>query len=160
MIFIKQINVVYCVTETTTGMIESCKLVLSFESVDKILRCDHRPTWENIKFCYFLQVFIHCYFIEKLSLVCTHTPLKVKRVLLFYSSNDLVTPSHGTIFSPFWPLKYPAQARCQWQFSPPSGKIVRLFFTSGVYDSKRLCTDPLRPIAEDDQVVLSYGTVI
>ena len=141
-------------------MIESCKLVLSFESVDKILRCDHRPTWENIKFCYFLLVFIHFYFIEKLSLVCTHTPLKVKRVLLFYSSNDLVTASHGTIFSPFWPLKYPPQAKCQWQFSPPSGKIVRLFFTSGVYDSKRLCTDPLRSIAEDDQVVLSYGTVI
>ena len=139
-------------------MIESCKLVLSFESVDKIRRCDHRPTWENI--CYFLQVFIHFYFIEKLSLVCTHTPLKVKHVLLFYSNNDLVTPSHGTIFSPFWPLKYPAQARCQWQFSPPSGKIVRLFFTSGVYDTKRLCTDPLRSIADDDQVVLSYGTVI
>ena len=158
MIFIKQINVVYCVTETTTGMIESCKLVLSFESVDKIRRCDHRPTWENI--CYFLQVFIHFYFIEKLSLVCTHTPLKVKRVLLFYSSNDLVTPSHGTIFSPFWPLKYPAQVRCQWQFSPPLGKIVRLFFTSGVYDTKRLCTDLSRPIADDDQVVLSYGTVI
>ena len=139
-------------------MIESCKLVLSFESVDKIRRCDHRPTWENI--CYFLQVFIHFYFIEKLSLVCTHTPLKVKRVLLFYSSNDLVTPSHGTIFSPFWPLKYPPQERCQWQFSPPSGKIVRLFFTSGVYDTKRLCTDLSRPIADDDQVVLSYGTVI
>ncbi|KAM7436978.1 hypothetical protein ABFA07_013345 [Porites harrisoni] len=74
------------------------------------------------------------------------------------SSNDLVTASHGTIFSPFWPLKYPEQARCQWQFSPPSGKIVRLFFTSGVYDSKRLCTDRSRPIADDDQVVLSYGT--
>ena len=141
-------------------MIESCKLVLSFEPVDKILRCDHRPTWENI--CYFLQVFIHFYFIiEKLSLVCTHTPLKVKRVLLFYSSNDLVTPSHGTIFSPSWPLNYPPQVQCQWRFSPPSGKIVRLFFTSGVYQKNPLCTDPVRPIADDDQVVLSYnGTVI
>ena len=139
-------------------MIESCKRVLSFESVDKILRCDHRPTWENI--CYFLQVFIHFYFIEKLSLGCTHTPLKVKRVLLFYSSNDLVTPSHGTIFSPFWPLKYPALAECRWQFSPPSGKIVRLFFTSSVYQGNSLCRDHSRPIADNDQVVLSYGTVI
>ena len=139
-------------------MIESCKLVLSFESVDKILRCDHRPTWENI--CFFLQVFIHFYFIEKLSLVCTHTPLKVKHVLLFYSSNDLVTPSHGTIFSPFWPLKYPPQAECHWQFSPPSGKIVRLFFTSAVFEGNKLCTDPSRPTTDDDLVFLSYGTDI
>ena len=147
-----------CNRDYNRGMIESCKRVLSFESVDKILRCDHRPTWENI--CYFLQVFIHFYFIEKLSLGCTHTPLKVKHVLLFYSSSDLVTPSHGTIFSPFWPLKYPPQAECRWQFSPPSGKIVRLFFTSGVYQKKSLCRDHSRPITEDDQVVLSYGTVI
>ena len=139
-------------------MIESCKLVLFFESVDKILRCDHRPTWENI--CYFLQVFIHFYFIEKLSLVCTHTPLKVKHVLLFYSSNDLVTPSHGTIFSPYWPLKYPPQAECHWQFSPPSGKIVRLFFTSGVFEGNKLCTEASRPTTDDDLVFLSYGTDI
>ena len=158
MIFIEQINVVLCNRDYNRGMIESCKLVLSFESVDKILRCDHRPTWENI--CYLLQVFIHFYFIEKLSLVCTHTPLKVKRVLLFYSSNDLVTPSHGTIFSPFWPLKYPPQAECRWQFSPPLGKIVRLFFTSGVFEGNKLCRDPSRLTTDDDLVVLSYGTVI
>jgi len=157
-IFIEQINVVLCNRDYNRGMIESCKLVLSFESVDKILRCDHRPTWENI--CYFLQVFIHFYFIEKLSLVCTHTPLKVKHVLLFYSSNDLVTPSHGTIFSPFWPLKYPPQAECRWQFSPPLGKIVRLFFTSGVFEGNKLCRDPSRLTTDDDLVVLSYGTVI
>ncbi|XP_073228142.1 dorsal-ventral patterning tolloid-like protein 1 isoform X2 [Porites lutea] len=73
------------------------------------------------------------------------------------SSNDLVTPSHGTIFSPFWPLKYPALAECRWQFSPPSGKIVRLFFTSSVYQGNSLCRDHSRPIADNDQVVLSYG---
>ena len=106
-----------------------------------------------------LQAFIRFYFIEELSLVCTHTPLKVKRDLLFYSSNDLVTSSHGTIFSPFWPLKYPQQAECQWQFSPPLGKIVRLFFTSVDFEKDRSCTRPSKPPGNDDLVILN-GTVI
>ena len=108
-----------------------------------------------------MQVFIRFYFIEKLSLVCTHTPLKVKRDLLFYSSNDLVTSSHGTIFSPLWPLKYPQEKECRWQFSPPLGKIVRLFFTSVDFEKTQdpSCTDPLTPLGDDDLVVLN-GTVI
>ena len=94
-------------------------------------------------------------FIQKLSLVCTHTPLKVKRDLFFYSSNDLVTSSHGTIFSPFWPLRYRPRAECQWQFSPPLGKIVRLFFTSVEFEKGQSCTNP----GQDDLVVIN-GTVI
>ena len=95
------------------------------------------------------------YFIEKLSLVCTHTPLKVKRDLLFCSSNDLVTSSHGTIFSPFWPLKYPQEKECRWQFSPPLGKIVRLFFTSVEFET----TPCSLPSSILDLVILN-GTVI
>ena len=107
----------------------------------------------------YLQVFIRFYFIEKLSLVCTHTPLKVKRALFFYSSNDLVTSSHGTIFSPSWPLRYPRRANCQWQFSPPLGKIVRLFFTSVEFEGDISCTLFPGPSAVDDFVILN-GTVI
>ena len=91
--------------------------------------------------------------------MCTHTPLKVKRDPLFYSSNDLVTSSHGTIFSPFWPLKYYQHAECRWQFSPPLGKIVRLFFTSVEFEEDQSCTDPLKPAGDDDLVILN-GTVI
>ena len=119
------------------------------------IRALFRPTWENIG--YFLLAGF--YFIEKLSLVCTHTPLKVKRDLLFCSSNDLVTSSHGTIFSPFWPLKYPQEKECRWQFSPPLGKIVRLFFTSVEFEEDQLCPDPLKPTRNDDLVILN-GTVI
>ena len=109
-------------------------------------------------FISYLQVFIRFYFIKKLSLVCTHTPLKVKRDLLFYSSNDLVTSSHGTIFSPFWPLKYYPRADCRWQFSPPLGKIVRLFFTSVEFEEQNSCPIP-KPSGFDDLGIL-YGTVI
>ena len=91
--------------------------------------------------------------------MCTHTPFKVKRDLLFYSSNDLVTSSHGTIFSPFWPLKYPQEKECRWQFSPPLGKIVRLFFTSVEFENVRSCTRPTKPLGDDDLVILN-GTVI
>ena len=91
--------------------------------------------------------------------MCTRTPLKVKRDLLFYSSNDLVTSSHGTIFSPFWPLKYPQEKECRWQFSPPLGKIVRLFFTSVEFENDRSCTRPTKPLGDDDLVILN-GTVI
>ena len=116
------------------------------------IRALFRPTWENIG--YFLLAGF--YFIEKLSLVCTHKPLKVKRDLLFCSSNDLVTSSHGTIFSPFWPLKYPQEKECRWQFSPPLGKIVRLFFTSVKFEENSACTLPPSFL---DLVVLN-GTVI
>ena len=119
------------------------------------IRALFRPTWENIG--YFLLAGF--YFIEKLSLVCTRTPLKVKRDLLFCSSNDLVTSSHGTIFSPFWPLKYPQEKECRWQFSPPLGKIVRLFFTSVEFENIQSCTDPSKPPGRDDLVILN-GTVI
>ena len=107
----------------------------------------------------YLQVFIRFYFIEKLSLVCTHTPVKVKRDLLFYSSDDLVTSYNGTIFSPSWPLKYPQEKKCWWQFSPPLGKIVRLFFTSVEFEGDISCTLFPGPSAVDDFVILN-GTVI
>ena len=119
------------------------------------IRSLFRPTWENIG--YFLLAGF--YFIEKLSLVCTHTPLKVKRDLLFCSSNDLVTSSHGTIFSPFWPLKYPQEKECRWQFSPPLGKIVRLFFTSVEFEEDISCTLLPEPLGFDDFVIIN-GTVI
>ena len=107
----------------------------------------------------FLQVFIRFYFVENFSLLCTHTPLKVKRDLLFYSSNDLVTSSHGTIFSPFWPLKYPQEKECRWQFSSPLGKIVRLFFTSVEFEEDNSCAIPAKPLGFDDLFILN-GTVI
>ena len=119
------------------------------------IRALFRPAWDNIG--YFLLAGF--YFIQKLSLVCTHKPLKVKRDLLFCSSNDLVTSSHGTIFSPFWPLKYPQEKECRWQFSPPLGKIVRLFFTSVEFENVRSCTQPSKPLGDDDLVILN-GTVI
>ncbi|XP_073250963.1 ovochymase-2-like [Porites lutea] len=72
------------------------------------------------------------------------------------SSNDLVTSSHGTIFSPFWPLKYYPRADCRWQFSPPLGKIVRLFFTSVEFEEQNSCPIP-KPSGFDDLGIL-YGT--
>ena len=51
--------------------------------------------------------------------------------LLFFCSTKLQNySSHGAIFTPNWPLKYPKSSSCSWTFHPPQSKVVRIFFSS------------------------------
>ena len=65
-----------------------------------------------------------------------------------------MTPSHGTIYTPNWPLEYPENASCVWTFNPPPTKIVRFFFTSFELDGDHHC-DPNRAPEMGDQISIN-----
>ena len=65
-----------------------------------------------------------------------------------------MTPSHGTIYTPNWPLKYPENASCVWTFNPPPTTIVRFFFTSFELDGDPYC-DPDRAPEKGDQISIN-----
>ncbi|XP_022806899.1 exoskeleton protein RP43-like [Stylophora pistillata] len=45
-------------------------------------------------------------------------------------SQKFFNQASGTFFTPNWPLTYHQNAGCTWNFSIPSGREVRLFYTS------------------------------
>ena len=45
-------------------------------------------------------------------------------------SKKFLKQASGTFFTPNWPLTYHQNAACTWNFSIPSGREIRLFYTS------------------------------
>jgi len=61
-------------------------------------------------------------------------------------------PSHGAIFTPNWPLKYPKSSFCSWTFHPPQSKVIRIFFSSFELEDNFHDCDPDRDSLNGDDI--------